>query len=363
MKNRVSGISLLVPEIASNGGIQSYMKRLIEVFSPISLDANFTLSLNDNAIQLEKAGLENSVIGFSKSKLKFILSSLKRVRNKEAVISGHIGLSPVGWLLKKIGFAKKHIIVLHGIEAWKKTSWIERRSLQDSDVVVATTKYTAELCSRLNNFDRGKVKVIPLCCEDIPPKFDKDFNLIGDFKILCVGRISETEKLKGFDTLLDAMEIVVNSGYSNLCLNFIGDGDYRMKLQEVVNEKGISEYVKFLGRVKDETLQSAYMQCDIFAMPSKKEGFGIVFLEAMRYGKPCIGGNYGGTPEVIDHEETGYLVKWNDAEMIADYFLKLQTNREEYKRMKEASLEKYKTNYSFSLFSSRFRKLLQAEII
>jgi glycosyltransferase involved in cell wall biosynthesis len=53
-------------------------------------------------------------------------------------------------------------------------------------------------------------------------------------------------------------------------------------------------------------------------MPSKKEGFGIVFLEAMRSGKPCIGGNHGGTPDVIEHGKSGFLVEYGNVEELAD---------------------------------------------
>jgi glycosyltransferase involved in cell wall biosynthesis len=53
-------------------------------------------------------------------------------------------------------------------------------------------------------------------------------------------------------------------------------------------------------------------------MPSKKEGFGIVFLEAMRSGKPCIGGNHGGTPDVIEHGKSGFLVEYGNIDELAN---------------------------------------------
>jgi glycosyltransferase involved in cell wall biosynthesis len=81
--------------------------------------------------------------------------------------------------------------------------------------------------------------------------------------------------------------------------------------------------VRFLGGISDAELHRQYQKCDVFAMPSKKEGFGIVFLEAMRYGKLCIGGNHGGTPEVIDHGVNGYLVNYDDSQQLTTLLCEL----------------------------------------
>lgn len=354
---------LFSPEIATKGGVQSYMKRVGEVLQSCAKAEKYIYSLNDSCDQLKEAQIDCYTKGFSKNKFRFVTSFLRSVKGADVVLSGHLGLSPVGFLLKKVGFIKKHFIILHGIEAWKKVSWLERLALKDADVVVATTVYTAKICSTINEFDINKIKVIPLCCDETTIYSESNVALGGGFNILCVGRLAKTEKLKGYETLISAIELIVKRGNSDVFLNMVGDGDYRQVLQEIAKNKGVDNLVKFLGKVSDENLQNAYKQCNIFAMPSKKEGFGIVFLEAMRHGKACLGGNYGGTPEVIDDGVTGFLVEWNDHEEIAEHIMDLYKDENKLKSMGEAGRKKYEENYSFSLFSQRFIELIQGNSV
>jgi len=93
-------------------------------------------------------------------------------------------------------------------------------------------------------------------------------------------------------------------------------------------------------------------------MPSKKEGFGIVFLEAMRYGKPCIGGNYGGTPEVITHGVDGYLVNYGDVDQLVRYLVEFSQRPEIRRGMGLKGYEKVKARYLFSHMRDKWFALL-----
>jgi len=74
-------------------------------------------------------------------------------------------------------------------------------------------------------------------------------------------------------------------------LNLVGTGDDQPRLEAVASALGVEDRVTFWGVLDDARLGAAYADCDVFVMPSKEEGFGIVFLEAMLRGKPCIGGH------------------------------------------------------------------------
>jgi glycosyltransferase involved in cell wall biosynthesis len=75
----------------------------------------------------------------------------------------------------------------------------------------------------------------------------------------------------------------------------VGDGDDQPRLEAVAAEVGVTEKVRFVGRVKPEELPDHFRLADVFVMPSTGEGFGIVFLEAMATGIPVIGGNRDGS--------------------------------------------------------------------
>jgi phosphatidylinositol alpha-1,6-mannosyltransferase len=76
----------------------------------------------------------------------------------------------------------------------------------------------------------------------------------------------------------------------------VGTGDDVTYLRELASELGVASYVNFVGSMEDAELREQYKNCSLFVMPSNNEGFGIVFLEAMAYGKPVVGGAHGGTP-------------------------------------------------------------------
>jgi glycosyltransferase involved in cell wall biosynthesis len=117
--------------------------------------------------------------------------------------------------------------------------------------------------------------------------------------------------------------------------------------------------VTFLGAVSDERLRLLYQECDVFAMPSKGEGFGIVFLEAMHQGKPCIGGNHGGTPEVIDHGANGYLVDYGDVEQLAHYLMELFRKTDLRWNMGLKGYQKVEARYLFSHMRNNWFGLLE----
>ena len=103
----------------------------------------------------------------------------------------------------------------------------------------------------------------------------------------------------------------------------------------MVVEKKISNNVLFTGFVPDEKLHAYYEHCDVFAMPSRGEGFGLVYLEAMAYGKPCIGSNVDAAKEVISDGETGYCVDPDNIEELAERLFQLLIDSELRKKWGE----------------------------
>jgi glycosyltransferase involved in cell wall biosynthesis len=99
-------------------------------------------------------------------------------------------------------------------------------------------------------------------------------------------------------------------------LRIVGRGDDLPRLQSISYKLGLANVVEFLGYVSDRQLAVELSVCRLFALPSRKEGFGLVFLEAMAHGRPCLGARAGGIPEVIDNK-TGVLVEYADVPGIA----------------------------------------------
>jgi len=173
-------------------------------------------------------------------------------------------------------------------------------------------------------FDDDQVVVSPLGLAD--PGRPEGAAAAEGTMILFVGRL---EHRKGIDVLLDAIPLVLREA-PELTFRIVGDDSlpgpkrqtYRTAFEQSEAGRAAGARVRFEGKVDDAALNRAYAECDIFLSPSRYESFGLVFLEAMRQGKPVIGCDIGGMPEIIA-PETGLVVPPGDAEALAAAILRL----------------------------------------
>jgi glycosyltransferase involved in cell wall biosynthesis len=248
-------------------------------------------------------------------------------------------------------------VILHGIEAWRRVPYLDRLALRSAKHIIATTYYTAQECAKHNNLAQDRFRVIPLCADERNITPSATFRLNGEFKLLCVARQDAMERYKGFEHIFEAL-VILRPTHPNIHLNMVGTGDDQVRLKSVTRDLGVADMVTFWGALSDEDLAAAYRECDVYVMPSKKEGFGIVFLEAMRYGKPCIGGNHGGTPDVIEHGKNGYLVEWGAVEMMAAHIGDLAVNDSLRHSMGAAGRDRLLTKFSRLMFINRYSDLV-----
>lgn len=176
-------------------------------------------------------------------------------------------------------------------------------------------------------FKKEKVCIAPL---GMP--YEESINLAKETDnvptVLFVGRL---EPRKGIDVLLAAIPKVLHEN-KNIQFRIIGD-DTLMKSEENITYKDeylSSEFgqrwlanVQFEGRVDKDILDMAYKTCDIFVAPSRFESFGLIFLEAMREGKPVIGCLTGGIPEVVTNNVNGLLIQADDVDALTEAILTL----------------------------------------
>jgi glycosyltransferase involved in cell wall biosynthesis len=110
--------------------------------------------------------------------------------------------------------------------------------------------------------------------------------------------------------------------------------------------------------LESETLAACYAHCDVFALPSRGEGFGMVFLEAMACGKPTIGGAHGGVPDIIDDGETGILVAHGDVERLAQAIEFILADPNRGAAMGLRGRERVASEFSFARFQTSLLAVL-----
>jgi glycosyltransferase involved in cell wall biosynthesis len=179
----------------------------------------------------------------------------------------------------------------------------EISQIKRSDFLITHTKNHAKIIAKDIGIDPSRFSIIPhaVSLTKSPNPNINNVSFDNSIRVLFVGRL---EVRKGIDILISAIPKIMKI-HKNVIFDICGSGDpliYKL-------EPSIQKKVFFHGYQSRDSLEEFYKTCDIFVEPSIYESFGLVYLEAMKYGKPVVACNSGGTPEVIEHKKTGLLVE------------------------------------------------------
>jgi glycosyltransferase involved in cell wall biosynthesis len=153
------------------------------------------------------------------------------------------------------------------------------------------------------------------------------------------------------DQLLDAWP-AVRRAVPDAELWIAGAGDDVARLVAKARDLGLADAVRFLGRVSDSELGALYRRAAVFAMPSRQEGFGLVYAEAMWWGLPCIGSTADAAGQVITAGETGELVPYGDVAALGAALVGLLSDRDRAARMGESGRRLAREHFAYSRFRS-----------
>ena len=361
----------LFSEVLSTGGIQRAGRHTAAVLAAWAerrqVPVRF-LSLNDPPAlhRLCVGEWEFAVSGYGRKKLPFLFAVIGEARRRPALIlAGHPHLAPIVGLMKLLAPAARTVVMTHGIEIWSPLKTLRRRALRATDCVLAPSTDTARCLAEVQGVAQEKISVLPwgldpafvVSSQDAGPSVLPAGFPAGRV-ILTVGRWASNEGYKGVDTLILALPALLRSA-PDLWLVAVGEGDDRPRLEQLAAQAGVSEHVRFLSSLAQEEICACYARCEVFALPSGGEGFGLVFLEAMVHGKPVVGGAHGGTPDIIEDGATGFLVPHGDVERLTKTLHTLLSDtvlREEIgRRGREAVLRRYR----FEHFAARLSEVLE----
>jgi phosphatidylinositol alpha-1,6-mannosyltransferase len=298
--------------------------------------------------------------GFEVNKLSYVANGVKKGITSDVVILSHINLLLVGYLIKKISPKTKLVLIAHGIEVWKKFPAWKKNMLKRVDCILAVSHYTKERMMALNQLDTQKIIVLNNCLDPFLPKLDsekkseplmKKYGLCEkDIVLLTLSRLTITEKYKGYDEVIEVVH-QLSEEYPTLKYLLVGkyDEEEKKRINKLIDRRDLNDVVILAGYIPDEELADYYNLADIFIMPSKKEGFGIAFIEAMYYDKPVIAGNKDGSVDALLNGKLGLLVNPDNEKEIGDAIKKIITDQPQYLPdhqllMQHFSYEVYKNN-------------------
>jgi glycosyltransferase involved in cell wall biosynthesis len=180
---------------------------------------------------------------------------------------------------------------------------------------------------------------------------------VGDQAVLIVGRLSAAERYKGHDQLIAILPAVA-ARVPGAQLMIAGAGDDRERLQALAREGGAGRSILFAGFTPPEVLAGLFARCRVFAMPSRGEGFGLVYLEAMGFARPCIASRADGGAEVVADGVTGLVVDPDDLDKLRTAVESLLVDDALAERMGRAGLERLNERFRFHHFQHRLQQRL-----
>lgn len=360
----------LFTELATIGGMQRAGRHVAAVLTEFASGREAQcqfLSLNDTHKEhhMSVAGREIVFTGWAGNKVGFVAPAVRTAWGKaELVVAGYPDLGPLVVVAKSLAPKMKTIVIAHGVEVWQPLPLLKRLALRQADLVLTPTRNTANQVAVHQGVAKERIRVLPWALDPdfaaLTTRISKSTlpqNFPAGRVILTVGRWSANERYKGADTLIAAMARLVPH-VPELQLVVAGDGEDHGWLGQIAEKCGVRRHVHFLRGLSYPEIAACYSACEIFAMPSRGEGFGLVYLEAMACGKPVIGGSHGGAPEVVEEGKTGFLVKHGETDQLADSLHKLLADPALAQEMGARGRERVEKEFHFETFANSLKHIL-----
>ena len=345
------------------GGLQSFNRRLIRHLGLLALSKDFRPVyvglLRDRRAQIPALpGVE--IQPFGRSRIEFLVrAALKSILSGDILLIGSINLTAIAFLTKIFNKKIKIILFVHGDDVWNDPRYRKKKIYDDLflksiDCVASVSWFTAQTMAREFAVPLGKFRLMPNATDVI--EAPRDQSPAGK-RILAVSRLDAHDGGKNIDKLIQAMVYILKDEPEAM-LEVAGDGILRSGLESLAARLGVERRVRFLGRLDDVALHDAYARACVFALPSSKEGFGIVYLEAWQFGLPVICSAFGAAREIVSDGEDGFVVDPNNVKELADKVILLMGDHQLAKSFGEKGRRKVLEKYSDVQYRENLKALI-----
>jgi phosphatidylinositol alpha-1,6-mannosyltransferase len=327
------------------GGIQTVGRFAWQVISSQHADA-VLLHYGSGGSVLGAAG---TTVVDADSKHTVVAAALRLDIAPRLVVFGHLSLLRLVPFLDLSG--ARVVAFLFGIEAWKRLGIISRRILRRVDMFLPISDHT------WHRFAAANPSLAHVDHRTVWPGAGSPLDAAAPAPqdppaTLMIGRLARGEGYKGHREMIDAWPLVLER-IPRAELWIAGDGDLRPTIHEQVQRLGLHDHVRFWGQVSEETKEELLARCRCLAMPSHGEGFGLVYVEAMRMGRPCLVSLLDAGREVVNPPEAGLMVDRDAPKELADAVCRLLTSGQAWDAWSRAARHRYETLFSAAHFQER----------
>lgn len=339
----------LFPSVTNIGGLEVSGRLAIDVLSDLA-------SSNCETVQVMFYGKKanpskyGSLCSTPFEAISFV-RSIKAVRH---VFVWHLSLLRLVLFLRNK--PETITVFLHGIEAWRRHSWLSRRLVRRVSLFLSNSEFTwnrfLEFCPEAAH---SQHRIVPL---GIGNPFTGIVSLPEERAALMIGRMLRSEDYKGHREVILAWPEVLRR-VPDAKLWIAGEGDLRPDLESLSIRLGLEKSIHFKGLVSEEEKERLLLQSRCMIMPSRGEGFGIVYLEAMRLGRPCLVSCADAGREVVNPPEAGLSVDVADASSMADLICQfMSVDLDTWGAWSIAARQRYESCYTAAKFRDRLSSAL-----
>jgi phosphatidyl-myo-inositol dimannoside synthase len=363
---------LTLKTFSFTGGIEKVCRSLSRVLYDLSeedLVQSTVYSMYDkNADRDSRYLSKNQFRGFSGNREMFVIQSFLSGLKADVILLSHIHLINIVYFIKKIHPNKRIYLLAHGIEIWKKLSDTKLKMLNQLDKIICVSQFTANKIMETHHIPSAQLEVLNNCLDPfyyLPGDYDKPQILLDRYHLnrnnlilFSLSRLSSSEKYKGYDHTIELLPQLLEK-YPNLVYLLGGKWDAveKKRLDDLIAINHLQEHIRLVGFIDEAELTEHFLLSDVFILPSKKEGFGIVFIEALASGLRVIAGNKDGSVDALQNGALGLLVDPdNQEDILSSLVLLLQHHQTE--KEKKSLQEKCVQAFGYKQYLKSFRNLL-----
>ncbi|QEK50340.1 glycosyltransferase family 4 protein [Pedobacter aquae] len=285
------------------------------------------------------------------------------------IILSHINLAPIACFIKFLKPTCRIILWTHGIEVWRPLKGFKRRLLEVADEIIAVSAFTKSEITKRHAIQAERIKVVPNALDPyfVIPEIKEDdesairklYAIPADAPLFfALTRLKNSEQQKNYDLVIRAIAALKDEGIAAYYMlgGKYEDAEYQ-RIQDLAISLNIQKQIILTGFIADEAISNYYQAADAFVLPSEKEGFGLVFIEAQACGLRVVAGNQDGSIDAVQNPDAGILVNPRDFKAIQEALKSLSQNKlsiQEKKAIQHACLEKF----AYEKFSGEVERLV-----
>lgn len=307
---------------------------------------------------------------FGGAKLAFVAASFLKALKSNKIVLSHINLLPVAKLVSLFKPKQKIIMFAHGIEVWDALPKWKTKFLQQKVEIWAVSNFTRNQMIAQHQISPQQIKVLNNCLSpflQLPDHFEKPKYLLEKYQIdgktpviFTLNRLSASEKYKGYDKVIIALGKLKKQDQTfTYLLAGKADKAEQVRLTKLIEENNLVNEVKMVGYLSEEALTPHFLLSDLFIMPSKGEGFGIVFIEAAAHGCKIIGGKLDGSTDALLNGQLGQLINPNEETEILEAIQKALANCEHQPHQQQQITVEH---FGFDSYLKKVKELLNSPV-